>query len=498
MSQELLKLKNISRDFAGVQALNDVTLSIDRGEICCLVGENGSGKSTLIKTLAGVIAPSSGEIVVDGVVRESFKPSDAIGLGFQVIYQDFSLFPHLTVAENIVFGSRVAGRTRWFSRSAARGEARLVLERMRVDIDIDANVGELPMVDRQLIAIASALAKDARLIVMDEPTTALSQREVQVLLDIIRGLKKDGVSTLFVSHKLDEVAAISDHTVVIRNGVKVADSPASEFDRRSLVTAMTGREIEFGAQAFAPVASDSPIVLSVRGGTRPGCFTDVNLDLKAGEVLGITGLLGSGRDTLALALFGLLSMTSGDILLDGKTVRLDSPRTAMRNGIGYVPEDRLTEGLFLDHSIGANIIVRTIDSLRTRLGLLDIRKTNDLARRWVSELRIKTPDVSRPVSTLSGGNQQRVVLAKWLSASPKILILNGPTVGVDIGSKSEILELLRELAGQGMGIIVISDDIPELLEVCHRILVMRDGRIANEFDRAEIDEQRLGELLVAA
>jgi simple sugar transport system ATP-binding protein len=496
--QELLKLKNISREFAGVQALSDVSLSIDRGEICCLVGENGSGKSTLIKTLAGVIAPSSGEIVVDGVVRESFKPSDAIALGFQVIYQDFSLFPHLTVAENIVFGSRVAGRMRWFSRSAARREAKLVLERMQVDIDIDANVGELPMVDRQLIAIAGALAKDARLIVMDEPTTALSQREVLVLLDIILGLKKAGISTLFVSHKLDEVAAISDHTVVIRNGVKVADSPAAEFDRRSLVTAMTGREIEFGAHAFAPVAQDSPVVLSVRGGTRPECFTDVNLDLKAGEVLGITGLLGSGRDTLALALFGLLSMTSGDIVVGGKAVRLDSPRTAMRNGIGYVPEDRLTEGLFLDHSIGANIIVRTIDSLRTRLGLLDIRKANELARKWVSELRIKTPDVSRAVSTLSGGNQQRVVLAKWLSASPKILILNGPTVGVDIGSKSEILELLRELAGQGMGIIVISDDIPELLEVCHRIVVMRDGRIANEFDRAEIDEQRLGELLVAA
>jgi simple sugar transport system ATP-binding protein len=497
MPQQLLQLKNISREFAGVQALNDVTLTIDRGEICCLVGENGSGKSTLIKTLAGVIPPSSGEIVVDGVVRESFKPSDAIGLGFQVIYQDFSLFPHLTVAENIVFGSRIAGRARWFSRSAARRDAQRVLERMRVDIDIDAQVGDLPMVDRQLIAIAGALAKDARLIVMDEPTTALSQREVQVLLDIILGLKKDGVSTLFVSHKLDEVAAISDHTVVIRNGVKVADSPAAEFDRRSLVTAMTGREIEFGAQELIPVG-DNPIVLSVRGATRPECFTDVDLDLRAGEVLGVTGLLGSGRDTLALALFGLLSMTSGEVAIDGKTVRLDSPRTAMRNGIGYVPEDRLTEGLFLDHSIGANIVVRTIDSLRTRFGLLDIRKANELARKWVSELRIKTPDTTRAVSTLSGGNQQRVVLAKWLSASPKILILNGPTVGVDIGSKSEILELLRELARQGMGIIVISDDIPELLEVCHRVLVMRDGRIANEFDRADIDEQRLAELLVAA
>jgi simple sugar transport system ATP-binding protein len=498
VTQELLTLKNISREFSGVQALNDVSLSIRAGEVCCLVGENGSGKSTLIKILAGVQPPSSGTILVDGVSRDSYKPSDAIGLGFQVIYQDFSLFPHLTVAENIVFGSQVVGGVRWFHRGRARKEARKVLERMRVAIDVDAYVHDLPMVDRQLVAIAGALAKDARLIVMDEPTTALSQREVRVLLDIILGLKEQGVSTLFVSHKLDEVAAISDHTIVIRNGVKVADSPAAEFDRRSLVSAMTGREIEFGAEAVIPLDPASPTLMSLRGGTRPGCFTDVNLELRAGEILGVTGLLGSGRDTLALALFGLLSMTDGTLVIDGKTVRLDSPRTAMRNGIGFVPEDRLTEGLFLDHSIGANIIIRTIDSLRNKAGLLDTRKANETANRWVEDLRIKTPDIARAVSTLSGGNQQRVVLAKWLSAAPKILILNGPTVGVDVGSKSEILQLLRELAGQGMGIIVISDDIPELLEVCHRIAVMRDGRVANEFLRAEIDEQRLGELLVAA
>jgi simple sugar transport system ATP-binding protein len=224
----------------------------------------------------------------------------------------------------------------------------------------------------------------------------------------------------------------------------------------------------------------------------------VDLTLRAGEILGITGLLGSGRDTLALSLFGLLPMTSGEVVVDGRPATLDSPRAAMRQGIGFVPEDRLTEGLFLEHSIAANIIVRTVKSLRNRWGLLDTRRAGKLAKRWVDELRIKTPDVTRAVSTLSGGNQQRVVLAKWLSADPKILILNGPTVGVDVGSKSEILALLRELAGNGMGIIVISDDVPELLEVCHRLVLMRDGRVAHEFDRRGIDEQRLNELLMAA
>ncbi|MCU1660858.1 MAG: simple sugar transport system ATP-binding protein [Pseudonocardiales bacterium] len=498
MPEALVTLRDISMEFAGVHALDHVTVSIARGEVCCLVGENGSGKSTLIKILAGVHAPSSGEIVIEGVSHDALRPADAIDAGIQVIYQDFSLFPHLTVSENIAFSSQIVGSVRRFRRAKAREAAAEVLERMRVRLDLDALVQDLPMVDRQLIAIAGALARDARLIVMDEPTTALSRKEVSVLLDIILGLKAEGVSTLFVSHKLDEVAAISDHTVVIRNGVKVADQPATEFNRHSLVTAMTGREIEFGAHALAPVDESNPTLLSVRGAGRPGCFSEVDLTLRAGEILGITGLLGSGRDTLALSLFGLLPMTSGEVVVDGRPATLDSPRAAMRQGIGFVPEDRLTEGLFLEHSIAANIIVRTVKSLRNRWGLLDTRRAGKLAKRWVDELRIKTPDVTRAVSTLSGGNQQRVVLAKWLSADPKILILNGPTVGVDVGSKSEILALLRELAGNGMGIIVISDDVPELLEVCHRLVLMRDGRVAHEFDRRGIDEQRLNELLMAA
>ena len=498
MSETIVSMTGIGKDFAGVTALYDVDLTIGAGEICCLVGENGSGKSTLIKILAGVHAPSAGEFVIGGEKRDSYRPVDALKAGIQVIYQDFSLFPNLTVAENIAFASQISGRVGRFSRKRVNEIASAVLRRIRIDLDLDALAGDLPMVDRQLVAIAAALVTDAKLIVMDEPTTALSQREVQALLEVVKGLKAEGISTLFVSHKLDEVAEISDHTVVLRNGTKVADAAADAFDRAALVTAMTGRAIEYGHNIATPVAADSPVLLRLDSVSRPGCFTDVNLTLKAGEIVGITGLLGSGRDTLALSLFGMLPPTSGNVFINGEPVELNSVQDAIAHRIGFVPEDRLTEGLFLDHSIKENIVIRTVSDLRNRFGLLDVKKAAQLAVDWVANLSIKTPTVTQAVSTLSGGNQQRVVLAKWLSANPQILVLNGPTVGVDIGSKAQILDLLRELAGNGMGIVVISDDIPELLDVCHRILLMRGGHVTDTFARKDITEQELNTLLVAS
>jgi simple sugar transport system ATP-binding protein len=354
------------------------------------------------------------------------------------------------------------------------------------------------MVDRQLVAIASALASDARLIIMDEPTTALSQREVAALLDVVKALKADGVSTLFVSHKLDEVAEISDRTVVLRNGEKTADRPAAEFDREALVAAMTGRTVEYGTLSVGPVAADAPIVLDVASLARAGSFDGVDLTIRAGEVLGITGLLGSGRNDLALSLFGLLPADTGTVTVDGRVVQLRTVQDALDAGIGLVPEDRLTEGLFLDHSIGDNIVIRTIDKQTGALGFTSPTKMKDAAWRWVDELSVKTPTISQPVSTLSGGNQQRVVLAKWLSAEPRVLILCGPTVGVDIGSKRQILDLLGTLAATGMAIIVISDDVPELLDVCHSIALMSEGRIERRFDRAAITEAELNTLLMSA
>ena len=498
MSNPLLRLTGVSKAFAGVVALDNVTLQIENGEICCLVGENGSGKSTLIKIIAGVHEPSFGQIEIDGAVVGTYRPIGAVRAGIQVIHQDFALFDNLTVYENISFGSEVVNKgLSFFSSKRAKSIAKKALARMRVSIDLDALAGELPMVDRQLVAIAAALVKDARLIIMDEPTTALSRREVTTLLSIIRGLKDDGVSTLFVSHKLDEIIEISDHTIVLRNGKKVADQPSSEFERASLVTAVTGREVTFGEHVADPIDQDRPILLELDGLGRAGCFSSVSLRLRAGEVLGITGLLGSGRDTLALSLFGLLPPDEGSILVDGSPVELTSPKAAMARGIGYVPEDRLTEGLFLEDSIQDNIVVRTASSLANRLGFLRPRTLSSTAQSWVERLHIKTKTVEQAANTLSGGNQQRLVLARWLSGKPRILILNGPTVGVDVGSKAEILGLVRELAAERIGIVVVSDDIPELLDVCHRVLLMKDGLVIQDLDRSTITESKLNELLAA-
>lgn len=498
MAAPIVALADVGKDFAGVRALHGVDLSIEPGEICCLCGENGSGKSTLIKIIAGVHAPTTGTVALDGETRDSLSPTDSLRAGVRVIYQDFSLFPNLTVAENIAFTREVAGRIGFVSRARQRAAAQEALGRMNVDVDVDRLAGDLNMVDRQLVAIASALASEARLIIMDEPTTALSQREVAALLDVVKSLKADGVSTLFVSHKLDEVAEISDRTVVLRNGEKTADRPAAEFDREALVAAMTGRTVEYGTLSVGPVAADAPVVLDVASLGRADSFDGVNLTLRAGEVLGITGLLGSGRNDLALSLFGLLPADTGTVAVDGRRVQLRSVQDALDAGIGLVPEDRLTEGLFLDHSIGDNIVIRTIDKLTGALGFTSPTKMKDAAWRWVDELSVKTPTISQPVSTLSGGNQQRVVLAKWLSAEPRVLILCGPTVGVDIGSKRQILDLLGTLAAAGMAIIVISDDVPELLDVCHSIALMSEGRIEQRFDRAAITEAELNTLLMSA
>ncbi|KAB7788115.1 sugar ABC transporter ATP-binding protein [Bifidobacterium cebidarum] len=495
MAEPLVSLCNIRKEFAGVVALDDVSVTINKGQVCCLAGENGSGKSTLIKVLSGMYRPEHGTIEVDGHVYESFTPADAIRSGFQFIYQDFSLLPNLSVAENIAFGELVASGGFLYSVQRARTIAQRALSRINFHVDVDAPAGELTLAERQLVAIAAALAKDARLIVMDEATTALSRKEVEQLLAIIEDLRSQGVSTLFVSHKLDEVVSISDHTIVLRNGTKVADRPAEGMNRAELINAMTGKDVAMN-HVSEPISADAPIALEVSHVSRPHCFSDVSFQLHEGEILGVTGLLGSGRDTLALALFGLLPITEGTISIYGERVSIRNPRDAMKHGIGYVPADRLTEGLFLDHSIASNVAIRTIKQIRNAIGLVTRGAIVRTGQDWVDRLHIKTPNVANPVSGLSGGNQQRVVLAKWLSGKPRILILNGPTVGVDIKSKSEILDQLREFAADGMAVIVISDDIPELLDVSNRIMLMRSGSIAAIRERKDITESNLNELLV--
>ncbi len=487
-------MTGITKRYAGVTALDSVDFRVGAGEAVCLAGENGSGKSTLIKILAGVEQPTEGGIRIGGAPIDRLNPRVSAAAGIMVIFQDFSLFPNLTVAENIGFATQMAEHRRLFSGRDARALARSVLERIGVDIPIDARVETLPVAHKQLVAIARALASDARLIIMDEPTTALTEREVRSLLGIIRRLKEDGVAVVFVSHKLAEVLEVSERVVVLRNGRKVAEGPAAEFDAASLTRHMTGRDVpEVPPSALAGTPET---LMRVEGLNKAGSFRDVTFDIRKGEVLGITGLLGSGRTSLAKALFGLVQPDSGSITLDGKSVPLGDPIAAAASQIGYVPEDRLTEGLFLTQSILRNVAIGRLDG-HERRGFLDRKALVAEADGWLKRFKVKAPDVEAPVQSLSGGNQQRVVLARWLARAPRVLILNGPSVGVDVGSKSDIHDIIRDLAASGLGVVVISDDLPELLATCHRILVMRNGAIVDEIAGGTVSEAELAHKLAS-
>ncbi|WP_422073408.1 sugar ABC transporter ATP-binding protein [Tranquillimonas rosea] len=490
----VVALDHISKSFAGVRALDDVSLAIRPGEVVCLAGENGSGKSTLIKALSGAQPAESGTVSFHGQPQAQISPIGAVRAGVQVIYQDFSLFPNLTVAENIAFNDRLVRGTRWIDWREMRRTAEAALGRIGVDIPLDAVVEDLPVASKQLVAIARALVDEARLIVMDEPTAALTEREVKHLLGIISRLKERGIAVLFVSHKLAEVFSVCERVVVLRNGRLVAEGPVDEFDPASLTHHMTGRELDAApvVSADAPRGSD---LLQVRHLSREGAFSDVSLDLAAGESLGIVGLLGSGRSELAKALFGMDPASSGTIRIEGEEARIDSISDAMERGIAYVPEDRLTEGLFLTQSIGANIAAGSFRRLAGSFGLVRKSDIREEADGWVERLSIATPSSDLPVSSLSGGNQQRVMLARWLATTPRILILNGPTVGVDVGSKADIHRTIADLAAEGLGVIVISDDLPEVLACCNRIMVMRDGRIVDERRNDDVTENELSHLL---
>jgi simple sugar transport system ATP-binding protein len=487
-------MKGVTKRYAGVTALDGVDFHVSAGEAVCLAGENGSGKSTLIKILAGVERPTEGEIRIGGERHDRLDPRAAAAAGIVVIFQDFSLFPNLTVAENIAFPTQMAEGRKLYSRSDARRMAQVVLDRVGVDIAVDARVETLPVAHKQLVAIGRALAAEARLIIMDEPTTALTEREVRSLLDIIRRLKDEGVAVVFVSHKLAEVLDVSERVVVLRNGRKVAEGPAREFDTASLTRHMTGRDVP----ELPPTALQGTpeTLMRVERLNKAGSFRDISFDIRRGEVLGITGLLGSGRTSLAKALFGLVRPDSGMITLDGRPVPLGDPIAAAGSQIGYLPEDRLTEGLFLTQSIMRNVAVGRLDEHR-RTGFLDLRSLVSEADGWLKRLRVKAPDIAAPVQSLSGGNQQRVVLARWLARAPRVLILNGPSVGVDVGSKSDIHDIIRDLAAAGLGVVVISDDLPELLATCHRILVMRGGAIVDEIAGGTVGEAELAHKLAS-
>lgn len=494
MPQALLKATDISKSFAGVHALDKVSLEIQPGEIHCLAGENGCGKSTLIKIISGVYQMDSGCIEFNGKKLTKITPSEAIGLGIQVIYQDFAVFPNLTVMENLAINTELAAGRKFVNWKRMRQIAEDAVAKIGFKVDLDALVGSLSVAEKQMVAISRALMSDAKLIIMDEPTTALTKKEVKALFDIILKLKAQGIAILFVSHKLNEVFEISERFTIFRSGQLVTTGSTKELDDKKFTYYMTGREFE--NRIFKPEKISEEPVFELQGFNLKGYFKDINLQVRRGEILGITGLLDSGRTELALAMFGLKKTDEGKILKDGKEITISCPRDAIKNGIGYVPEDRLSEGLFLPQSIGDNIIVSEIDSLRTSGGIYDKLKADSEKQFWVDELEIKTPDHKNAASTLSGGNQQRIVLSKWMAVKPDVLILNGPTVGVDIGSKHDIHAILQKQAKAGMAVIIISDDLPEILENCSRIMVIKEGQFVAEMNSEDATEDAILEKMM--
>jgi len=496
VADSVIAVRGVTKAFSGVKALKGVDLEILPGEIHCLAGENGSGKSTLIKVISGVYAPDEGTIELNGTSHTRLAPIDAIMGGVHVIYQDFSVFPNLSVMENLALNTELAAKRKLVNWRRFRTIAQQAVAQIDFRVDLDAKVGSLSVADRQLVAICRALMHDAKLIIMDEPTTALTKKEVDGLFRIILDLKARGISTLFVSHKLEEVFEISERFTILRNGEVAATCLPEELDRRKFSYFMTGREFE-DSRFTLENRSDEP-VLEARGLGLKGGFEDVSFSLHGGEILGITGLLGSGRTELALTLFGAYRADAGELRIKGEPVSFSGVRDAIEAGIGYVPEDRLSEGLFLERSIGDNIVIAEIDNVAvSSAGIYEDARKRAEADLWIKDLRIAAHDQDNAANTLSGGNQQRIVLAKWLATKPDILILNGPTVGVDIGSKHDIHQILQQLAREGIAVIVISDDIPEVIQNCNRILLMKAGRIVDELDPLTTTEAQLAALMTS-
>ncbi|MEK1875775.1 MAG: sugar ABC transporter ATP-binding protein, partial [Rhizobium altiplani] len=461
-SAALLELRNIQKWFGGVHALRGIDLTLQPGEAYHLLGENGCGKSTVIKIMSGAHAPTSGEIILDGESFSSLTPIQSLAAGIETVYQDLSLLPNLTVAENVALNEQLVngnGRlARLFDRKRLKETAERALAAAGLPTDrtfLNTIVSDLPLASRQLVAIARAIATRAKLVIMDEPTTSLTRREVDNLIRVVERLRSENVAVLFVTHKLDECYRIGGHAVVFRDGQCVAQGPIANYSKKELAELMTGRSID--AQRYRTGKPSDAELLKVDRLIADG-VRDMSFSIKKGEILGITGLADSGRNELAMALTGIAPATSGVVTIEGKTVSVGSPAEAIERGIGYVPEDRLAEGLFLGKSIFENEIALIVSRLANSIGVVDREEGRTIATRLSEEMRLNTKNLDLPVGALSGGNQQRVLIGRWLSIAPKLLVLHGPTVGVDVGSKDTIYRVIQGLAEAGMGLIIVSDD----------------------------------------
>ena len=484
----VLELHHSRKTFGAVVALADGTIEILPGEIHALVGENGAGKSTLIKVLAGVHQPDSGDFRLDGRKVSFTTPADSKAAGISVIYQEPTLFPDLTVAENIFIGRQPRGRGGLISRSAMRDGAHDLFARLGVPIDPERIAAGLSIADQQIIEIAKAISLDARVLIMDEPTAALSGAEVDRLFGVARSLREKGAGILFISHRFDEVFGLSDRITVMRDGAYIATHDTKSVTVDAIVREMVGRDIS----ALFP-KTDATIgepVLKVEGLGRTGIFRDISFEVRAGEIVALAGLVGAGRTEVARAIFGIDRYDTGTVSVDGELLRRHDPRASITAGIGLVPEDRRGQGLVMNLSVTRNATL-TLRNKLARFGLISGAREREAGEEWSRRLHVKTGSPDLPVSTLSGGNQQKVVLAKWLATEPRVLIVDEPTRGIDIGTKAEVHRLISDLAGRGIAVLMISSELPEVLGMADRVLVMREGRLTATIDRADATAERV-------
>ena len=486
--EPIVELSGIAKHFGGVQALRGVDFRLFPGEVHALVGENGAGKSTLVKILAGIYRPDAGGVKVGGEVVELRSPKQAQALGIAVVQQEPMLFPDLDVAENVFMGRHPRDRFGRVDWKRMHREVNQLLASLDVSLSSHTPLQGLSVAEQQLVEIAKALSMQARVLVLDEPTAALSAHEVEELFAIVKQLRERGVAILFVSHRLEEVFKIADRLTVFRDGAHIITAPVSEMNTEEIIKHMVGREL---SNLFPKSEAEiGEVVLEVRHLTRAGVFAGVSFQLRRGEILGLAGLVGAGRTEVARVLFGIDRAESGEIWLKGKKVHIRSPQHAMDNGIAYVPEDRHQQGLIMNFSIAANVTLPILQQV-SRLGLIYPRREQKIAAEYSRQLRVRSTGVEQLVNTLSGGNQQKVVLSKWLATNPSVLILDEPTRGIDVGAKAEVHRIISDLAGSGLAIILISSELPEVLAMADQVIVLHEGRVTGAFARSEATQERV-------
>lgn len=495
----LLEIKNVSKLFGGVYALNSVDFSLDKGEIHALIGENGAGKSTLMKIISGVYHQDEGQIFMDGQLVTINNPKDAIDMGISMIHQELSLCPYLSIAENILMGRLPVSSMGFVNWQEAEKRAKIVLDKLGFEMNPSTPVGRLSVAQKQIIEIAKAISRNARILLMDEPTSALTPAEIKHLFALIRQLQKKGLTIVYISHKLEEVMEITERVTVLRDGKLINTFKTNETSIKELTELMIGRSVEEHFGEDMSFSEENNIsnnnTLEVKNITRRGILEDISFELRKGEILGIYGLMGSGRTELLRAIYGADKLDSGQVFIHSNKVNINSPADAIKYGISLIPEERKLHGLFLDLSLKHNMTISTLKHICKSSVFINQKQETDLVNDYIDKMSIKTSSMEKHLRYLSGGNQQKVVISRWIASQSKILLMDEPTRGIDVGSKSEIYSLIRKLAKEGYSIILVSSELPEIVKLSHRVLLMNKGKVIAELGKENINESRIVEMI---